>query len=120
MADDLMPVDYLTRPALGIRRARTFSGRGTFAPGYRLVGEGEGAPSEDYARVNIVKMVSPLTGQMGKQNPTFYGRNAQTLSARVVRQARSVAPNVGSNVVRPPRTAIRRLNNAGQGVVGYY
>lgn len=120
MAQDLMPVDYFTRPSLGSRRVRTLSGRGIAVPGYRIPGTtSESAPSENYSRVNIKKMVSPLTGQMGIPNPTFYGRNASTLSARIVRQAKSVAPNTGSVVVRPPRTAIRRMTNAGQGVVGY-
>lgn len=119
MAQDYVPSSYLTRPTLGIRSARRLSGRGTFAPGYRLRGEGKSAPSESYASVDIVKRVSPLDGQGGKANPLFYGRSANTLNVRTVRQARSVAPNTGSKVIRPPRTAIRRMTGSGQGVIGY-
>lgn len=121
MADDVTSPVYLTREELGIRRTRVLSGRGTFAPGYRLVGEGASAPSESNMNVRVVKVVNPLGGQGPIENMTFYGRNDRTLAVRTVRQQRAVAANQfgTAKVIRPPRTAIRRMTGSGQGVVGY-
>jgi hypothetical protein len=125
LANDATNPQYFLREESGIRSARVLSGRGVVYPGYRLVGQGKSAPSEGLQSVNIVKMVSPLTGQ-GSAAPgggwRYANRNAQTLNVRRLRVQRSVAPTqFGGNtrVVRPPRTAIRRMTGAGQGVVGY-
>src|SRR5947208_2573869 len=98
--------DYLTRPALGMRNARILSGRGIFAPGYRKVGEGKAAPSENLQDVRIVKAVDPLTGK-GPATPgggwRYYGRSTDVLDVKRVRVARSVGPNAfgTQKVVRP-------------------
>lgn len=122
MAEDITGPVYLTRPELGARRPRILTGRGTFAPGYIIRGEQPGALSEGVVNVRVLKMVSPLTGQ-GPASPfatgRYYEMNFDVLPVRIVRQQRAVAPNTGSKVVRPPRTALRRLNNSGQGTVGY-
>lgn len=123
MANDLTNPQYFLREnSTQLRRVGTLSGRGTYSPGYRLVGEGSGAPSEQLQRVRILKMVSPLTGQ-GSAAPgggwRYQNRNLNTLNVNRRRVSRSVAPNTGSRVVRPPVTAIRRMTGRGQGVVGY-
>jgi hypothetical protein len=122
MAEDVTSPSFLREESpYQVRSARILSGRGSFSPGYRLRGEGSSAPSEDYAQVNIVKVVNPLGGQMGRDNPLFTNRNPRTLSVRTVRQQRAVAASQfgTSKVIRPPRTALRRMSGAGQGVVGY-
>lgn len=120
-AVDVTSPTYLTRATLGPRTARILSGRGVFYPGYRLVGEGKSAPSEDNMTVNIVKMVSPLTGQSPVNNGRYYGRNFDILPVRILRQQRAVASTQfgTAKVVRPKYTAIRRMTGSGQGVVGY-
>lgn len=122
---DAAQADYLLREESQTRTARVYSGRGTFAPGYTLVGGGKSAPSEELQSVRIVKMVSPLTGQ-GSAAPgggwRYANRNARTLNVRRARIATSVAPGQftgNTRVIRPPRTAIRRMTGSGQGVVGY-
>lgn len=121
MAEDVTSPVYLTRQELGARRTRVLSGRGEFAPGYRLVGEGSFSPSESDLSVNIRKVVNPQGGQGPVENWQFYGRNDRTISVKTARVQLSVAPRQfgTANVVRPPRTAIRRMTGSGQGVVGY-
>lgn len=122
MAEDVTAPNYLTDPQpYGIRSARILSGRGQFSPGYRLRGEGSGAPTEAYATVNIRKVVNPLGGQGPVRNPLFYRRDAGVINVNRLRQQRSVAVNQfgTSKVVRPPQTAVRRMTGNGQGVVGY-
>lgn len=120
MANDLTNPQYFLRDNAGARRARTLTGRGTFVPGYTLVGAGKSAPSEGLQNVRIVKAVSPLTGQ-GSAAPgggwRYANRNASVRNVSRKRVALSVRPNQGSNVVRPTRTALRRMAGSGQGVV---
>jgi hypothetical protein len=122
MADDITNPQYLLRPALGSRSARILSGRGTFAPGYTKIGEQPGGLQDGIQSVRVLKMVSPLTGQ-GPASPLATGRyanmNYNVLSPRILRRARAVAPNTGSTVVIRPKTAIRRMDQRGQGVVSY-
>lgn len=123
MANDITnPQYFLREDSTNLRRVRTLSGRGTFSPGYRLVGEGKSVGSESLQSVNIVKVVSPLTGQSSAKPGggwRYENRNLSTRSVNRRRVSRSVAPNSGSKVVRPPVTAIRRMTGRGQGVVGY-
>lgn len=122
MADDITNSDYLLRPALGTRSARVLSGRGTFSPGYTIRGAQPGALSEDIQSVRVLKMVSPLTGQ-GPADPMATGRyanrNAEVVQARILRKQKAVAPNTGQTVVVRPKTALRRLDSRGAGVVSY-
>lgn len=115
---------YLTRPSFGARRARILTGRGTFEPGYRLVGTGPGGLDEGVRDIRVLKMVSPLTGQ-GPASPLatgrYYGLNFQVLRPRILRVQKAVSSSSFGvqKVVRPPRNAIRRLDTRGQGTVGY-
>lgn len=125
MASDVTDPQYFLREESGLRTARVLSGRGTFSPGYTKVGEGKSAPSEELQSVRIVKMVSPLTGQ-GVSAPgagwRYANRNARTLDVNRMRVRQSVAPGSFSGntrVIRPRRTAVRRMTGSGQGVVGY-
>src|SRR5437879_517420 len=122
MAEDITKPVFLLRQDRGSQRARILTGRGTVAPGFTRIGEQSGARSEGIAGVRVLKMVSPLTGQ-GPADPKatgrYFGMSASILPARVVRQQKTVAPNTGSVVVRPKRTAIRRMTGSGQGVVSY-
>jgi hypothetical protein len=119
---DLTNPDYLLVPTLGPRFVRTMTGRGTYAPGYVIPGEQAGGLAEGLVPVRVVKMVSPLTGQ-GPADPRatgyFFGMDFSILAPRIYRQAKSVPTNTGLKVVRPPRSAIRRMDNRGQGTVGY-
>lgn len=121
LSDVTMP-EYLTRPMLGARSARILSGRGTFAPGYTIIGDQPDAMAETLQPVRVLKMVSPLTGQ-GPADPRatgfFYGMDYGVLPARILRQRRAVPANQGYTVVVRPRTAIRRMDNRGVGTVGY-
>lgn len=124
MAEDVTNPQYFLRENSGVRGARILSGRGTFAPGYTLVGGGKSAPSEQLQSVRIVKMVSPLTGQ-GPATPgggwRYQNRNANTLNVRRLRVQKAVSSKQfasNTRVIRPPRTALRRMTGSGQGVVG--
>jgi hypothetical protein len=124
MAEDVTNPDYLTRPELGMRSARILSGRGTEAPGYRLVGSGKSAPSEGLQDVTIVKMVNPQGGQgpvSQYRDARQYERNANILSVNRRRVQRAVSPSSfgTAKVIRPPRTTIRRMTGSGQGVVSF-
>lgn len=119
MATDITNPQYLLRQDVSARTARTLSGRGTFSPGYRLVANRQ----DGLAGVKVLKMVSPLTGQ-GPASPSATGRYFMLGSSAIgsptrIRVQRSVAPNTNSKVVRPPLSAIRRMNTRGQGTVSY-
>lgn len=122
MAEDITNPVYLTRQELGARSVRTLSGRGTVAPGYTIIGTQDDAYTRGIKRVKVLKMVSPLTGQ-GPADPMATGRhvgmNGEVLTPRIVRQAKTVASNTGSKVIRPPRTALRRMTGSGQGIVSF-
>lgn len=119
---DITKPTYLVRGSVSSRRARVLSGRGILTPGYRIIGTQADAMSDNLTGVRVLKMVSPLTGQ-GPADPRatgyFAGMNLSIQPVRVVRAAKSVAPNTGSVVVRPPRTAVRRLDTKGAGTVSY-
>lgn len=121
-AVDLTNPVYLTRPELGARRVRVLSGSGIENPGYTIIGTQAGALDEGVRNIRVLKMVSPLTGQ-GPASPLatgrYYGMNYDVLPVRIMRMAKVVAPNTNSKVVRPPRTAVRRMDTRGQGTVSY-
>lgn len=118
MADDITNPQYILPEDSSRRRsAKVLSGRGVEQPGYRLIENAQ----EGIADVKVVKQVSQLTGQ-GPASPRETGRyanmdeNVVGVTRRSVSKA--VAPNTGSKVVRPPRTALRRMDNSGTGSVG--
>lgn len=121
MATDLTNPVYLTRQELSLttRSVRVLSGRGTFAPGYRLIAN----RNEGLAPITVLKMVSPLTGQ-GPASPYATGRyymlgSSNVATPNIIRVLKSVPPNTNSKVVRPPLNAIRRMDTRGQGTVSY-
>lgn len=120
---DLTGPIYLTRPELGARTVRVLSGRGIDQPGYTIIGTQPDGLSEVLTGVRVLKMVSPLTGQ-GPTDPRatgyFANMDDSVVGVKIARVQKSVAPNTNLTVVRPPKTAIRRLNNAGQGTVEYF
>jgi hypothetical protein len=102
------------------RTAKTLSGRGTVSPGYTLIGTGKGKAKNTVAQAKIVKRVSPQDGLApGKVGAggRYANMNAKVVSVPVRRVARAAKANQGSNVVRPPKTALRVMTGRGTGAV---
>lgn len=125
MATDVTNPQYFLRDSSSARRARVLTGRGTVAPGYTLIGAGKSRPSESLQSVKIKKVVSPLTGQSsaaagGGWRYANRGNNVRNVTR--VRQSKSVAPGRQgtAKVIRPPKTALRRMSGHGQGTVSTY
>lgn len=109
----------LVKDTSKLRTAKTASGRGTFAPGYKLIGTGNGRARNSVQNVPIRKVVNPLGGQ-GPAKVGAGGRyanmNQRVINAPIIRVPRAAPANAGSRVVRPPKTAIR-IGGRGPGVV---